>query len=445
MDEKLKGQTMPKKLSNNKDNTLYVPPINPYKLASSIKKTYRVYYLPVSHTVYFIACKIMNYYDMIHRFEKAEFHDIIDVLKNRINEVSICEWAFHPFSDTFILVIKKEDFNANIDVHCDVLSAPIDAHGLRVQLILNFASYCPEQSYTSLETIIDNLLFAIEYPNYALSPKISSYDESQRENFNHEMSIIQELIGNYTSASKSLKVHFQPIVSLKTSKIIAFESLLRLNNEKLKNVSPQIFIALAEKYQLLKHLTATILELSFKDFVNLKKTFPDTHLHVNVSATELTHTPFITNLEKLRKKYDLAIHDICIEITESTALHHIKCSFKRIDKLRNLGYNVVLDDFGKGYSSLAYLHEIPFTKIKLDKNFVTNLNKDSHHEIFISGILFTIKSLGAKIVVEGIETKEQSNLLKKIGADFAQGNYYAKPQPYIKFIENKEKYLNFDK
>ena len=148
---------------------------------------------------------------------------------------------------------------------------------------------------------------------------------------------------------------------------------------------------------------------------------------VNLSALQFENKRLFSVLEQLLEKYQIQPHNLILEITESTAMHHIDSSIRTLKRLRKLGIRIAIDDFGTGYSSLSYLHNLPIDTIKIDRSLMVDVAHSTRAQHMLTGIAFLSKKLGLNVVAEGIETKEQADLLDQMGIDFAQGYYYEKP------------------
>ena len=125
--------------------------------------------------------------------------------------------------------------------------------------------------------------------------------------------------------------------------------------------------------------------------------------------------------------------NICIEITESVLLHDTWRVVEILAYLRRLGVSVAIDDFGSGYSSLSYLHSLPFDCLKIDRGFVRNVLDDPKSEAVIASVLMLAQSFSVPLVAEGVETREMAQKLQEMGCDLAQGYYFARPGAFASF------------
>ncbi|MDG1113349.1 MAG: EAL domain-containing protein [Pseudomonadales bacterium] len=223
--------------------------------------------------------------------------------------------------------------------------------------------------------------------------------------------------------------YFQPIVDLKTLKIISFEALVRWPLSDDVFIPPDDFIPLAEKSGLVLLLGDLMLETVCQQLKAFNsKAIDGFSIAVNISSEQFTEA-LVDRLDYLISKYDLLPQQIGLEITESVAMKAIDSNLKLLEIFRERGHKISVDDFGTGYSSLAYLKRFPLDTIKIDRAFIQELARDTDDFIIAKAIIDLGHSLGLKIVAEGIETQAQMKLLQELGCDLGQGFYFQKASP----------------
>ena len=226
---------------------------------------------------------------------------------------------------------------------------------------------------------------------------------------------------------ETLQLHYQPIVDLKSGKIVAFEALMRWSHPILGLIAPAVFIPLAEETGLIGRIGEWAIERACCDAA----TWPDgISVAVNVSALQFRQpNKLIATVLAALCESRLPPERLSIEVTESLLIENQEGTLEAIQSLRQLGVKFSLDDFGTGYSSLAYLSNYPFSYVKLDRTFVQTLTSNVQSEIIIDAVCGLARRLGMEVVVEGIETHEQLKAVQKFGADRAQGYLFGRPQP----------------
>lgn len=239
---------------------------------------------------------------------------------------------------------------------------------------------------------------------------------------------------------EEFKVYLQPKFDLKTGIISGAEALVRWEHPKLGLINPDKFIPAFEKNGLIINLDKYVFEevcLNIRRWIDLGyKVVP---ISVNVSRLHFLKRDFVSEYNKIKKKYNIPDNIIEIEITESAvfSLGTEKDIFQVMNDFREVGFEISMDDFGSGYSSLGLLKEMPIDTLKLDKIFVKDI-EDYSSQIIVNNIVNMAKNLELNVVCEGVETNMQVDFLRDIGCDMAQGYVFAKPEP----IENFYRFLN---
>lgn len=259
---------------------------------------------------------------------------------------------------------------------------------------------------------------------------ISLYTPEMAEASLHKANIIAEL----TSAIENDEMvpFYQPIIDVKTGRIIGAEALIRWFNPRRGMVSPLEFIPLAEDNGMIIPIGAQILTQACLDTVERinQGLWPhDFHMHVNLSVCQLTQDNFLEDLELILQKTAMPPQNLTLEITESRLVNHDTNTTDTMQRIRDLGIQIAIDDFGTGYSSLAYIHKLPFDVLKVDRSFIKDLTEDNVDSSIAAAVYNMTKGFKIVLVAEGIETQEQAELLSRLNYDHAQGFLYSRPLP----------------
>jgi sensor c-di-GMP phosphodiesterase-like protein len=226
-----------------------------------------------------------------------------------------------------------------------------------------------------------------------------------------------------------LTVVYQPIVDVKTGKILGAEALARWTDEDGHYVRPDVFVAAAEELGIIGKLTRVVLRLIVAELGAYLRAHPEFHINVNIAAADLADPQFLPMLERLLQRHGIASKSINLELTErSTADHHLAIS--SISKLRERGHEFYIDDFGTGYSSLSYLNELAVDAIKIDRAFTDAVGTGSLTAVIVPQILAMANTLHVKVVVEGVERAEQSAYFANLDQEIlAQGWHFGEAVP----------------
>ncbi|MDX1806601.1 MAG: EAL domain-containing protein [Paenisporosarcina sp.] len=226
---------------------------------------------------------------------------------------------------------------------------------------------------------------------------------------------------------ETFEVVYQPIVSLNDSHM-SLETLVRWNYKD-EWVSPSIFIPILEEIGLIERLTKQVMDAIVIDWHHWKNVMPDlSHISLNISAKIFEHGEgeILEYMVKVLKENELEPTCICLEITENVLLDAHTLYF--IEHSMKLGFLIAIDDFGTGYSSMSYIANYPFDVLKIDREFVLQLETNEKKREVAQAIVQLAQKLGIRVVAEGVETVEQLKILSEMGTDAIQGYYFSKPQ-----------------
>lgn len=222
-------------------------------------------------------------------------------------------------------------------------------------------------------------------------------------------------------------VVYQPILDFKSGEIRKLEALLRWNHPSMGYIPPNNFIYLSEISGSILELTHLLYDKVFRQIKTWNEMGKYFTVDINISPKVLMHPTFIEDIERYIKKHEIDHKQVIIEITESMALENIDQTIIVLKQLKDKGFLVALDDFGSGYSSLTYFKHLPVDIIKMDKDFIAKIDKSPTERHFLKFVLDLSHAMSKKIVLEGVETIEQVEILKLHDVDYVQGFYYHKP------------------
>ncbi len=232
-------------------------------------------------------------------------------------------------------------------------------------------------------------------------------------------------------ANNELSLHYQPIVSMESGKTVEVEALLRWNSKELGLIPPSKFIPIAEESDLIFKIGTWILREVCKTAKMLEKeNLLNFLFSINISPIQLKEENFIPLLNSILQEHGLDYKCLQFEIVESQLLENIKESKDTISALKALHIQFAIDDFGVGYSSFSYLRHFKFDRFKIDISFIRNIDKDPKNISIVAGIIGMCEALGIPTIAEGVETKEEYELLKKIGCREVQGYFISYPLAY---------------
>jgi len=289
----------------------------------------------------------------------------------------------------------------------------------------------------TIDNILNQAKIAVKQAGQNERSSMAFFNKDTQDKIKKRRETIQEL--KYGIEHDEMVLYFQKQVD-KDGKTVGAEALVRWKHPTKGMIPPLNFIPLAEETGLIIELGHWVLEKSCQQLNDWSKTSfgKELVLAVNTSSRQLQKPNFVENLETLISKYQINPKLLKLEITESLLLEKTEEMLNTIAKICKLGVFLSLDDFGTGYSSLQYLKILPISQIKIDRSFVKDILNETNDEAIVKAIIDISKSMKMDVVAEGVETKEQYELLLKKECFFFQGYLFGKPLPIEEF--NRELY-----
>jgi diguanylate cyclase (GGDEF)-like protein len=226
-------------------------------------------------------------------------------------------------------------------------------------------------------------------------------------------------------------LHYQPIVSLTTQRVVAFEVLVRWQHPRRGLVYPGEFIPLVEETDLILPIGRAVLAKSCAQIREWHERYPeheDLAITVNLSARQLQQASFVGDTIQVIAESGVRPESLILEITEGVLMADTGGSVAKLNQLKSLGLRVAMDDFGTGYSSLSFLAELPIDILKVAKPFTEGLGRSDRETAFAEAIVRLGATVGMQVIAEGIERREQGEMLRLMGCDMGQGYHFSKPR-----------------
>ena len=318
--------------------------------------------------------------------------------------------------------ISSEEEAAELgNILSEVVNAPydVDSRSVRISGSFGFALF-PDFAETP-ERLVECADTALGRAGKNGVREICVYSAALDDALKQEARIEQAL--RKAIAERAIRPHFQPIVDLKTERVIGFESLARWYDDELGQVSPAVFIPIAEERGLIGEITELLLHEATLEAMDWPS---DIFLSFNLSTEQLADPLTSLKIMAILAKTGFDPKRLEIEITETAVMSDPEMAAQIIDALRLSGIRISLDDFGTGHSSLGYLRRLTLDKVKIDRCFVMDVDQEKESAHIVRAILEMCAGLKLKVVAEGIEEPAQLTSLKAFGCDAGQGYIFGK-------------------
>ena len=340
--------------------------------------------------------------DTVSRFGSDIFAVLLDPVDSAAGAIEACQRVQRVISTPIDLGDEVVDFSASCGI-------ALNRHGKKAEELMRDADTALHRAKSDAKGA--HVIFDDDMYKNALS-------------FIKRKSSMQQAMND-----GSFEVYYQPIVSLKTEKLVSMEALVRWPHPTEGLVSPSEFIPIAERTGLILPLGEYVLRSVCKQISCWNHHgFSGFRVAVNLSARQ-----FENNVPDLvagvMQETEVAPESLALEITEGIAMKNVEQNIRMLEELKAIGLSISIDDFGTGYSSLAYLKRFPLNTLKIDRSFIQEIVTNEDDREITRAIIAMGQNLGLKVLAEGVETEEQVKLLRDSGCDYIQGYYYGRPLP----------------
>ena len=344
--------------------------------------------------------------------------------------------------DEFVVLLDDiEGLGGAIEVAERLLacfSRPHSIGGHEVTSTASIGIVTNDGDYTKPQQMIRDADTAMYQAKAAGKARYVVFDEQMHAKALQRLNLEKEL--RRAIPLSQLWLAYQPIVSLLHGELRGFEALVRWQHPELGPVPPDTFIEIAEETGEIVTIGNWVMQQACRQLAEWKKQYPqagDLYMNVNLSRRQLTQPDAINNLKNTMKFIGVNPRDVKLEITESTIMDDRHEITPVLNEIKALGVQLAMDDFGTGHSSLSCLHRFPLDVLKIDREFIHNMEHRVAYTAVIQAIVTLAHTIGIRVVAEGLETKEQVAQLQALECDDAQGYYFSKPLT----ASDAEKYL----
>jgi len=325
--------------------------------------------------------------------------------------------------DEFVILLEDvgtpESANQIADWIQKELSAPFQISDYEAYISASIGIVLSKTGYTRAEDVLRDADIAMYMAKANGKAKHEIFSPPMRENIMNKLELETDL--RQALEKKQLRVHYQLIVSLEKGDLISLESLVRWNHPIRGLIAPAEFIPLAEETGLVIAIDRWVMReacLQLKKWQQEIPNLSNLKISVNISGKNLEQPDLVDYIESVLIETGLAGESLILEITETNLLDNSELINSVFQRLKRLGVQIQIDDFGIGYSSLSYLSNFPINALKIDRSFVSKIIDDSNNLKIVQAIIMLSQRLGVGVIAEGLETEEQLSQLKSLGCEF---------------------------
>lgn len=344
-------------------------------------------------------------------------------------ESFVCRWGGDEFS---ILIENTPDQTVAVEIANRIISnlaAPISISGSReVYASLSMGiSFSTDGHVSSSEMIqaADTAMYRAKgkgKSGYQIFDPAMKHDATKRLNIENDLW--------HAIENDQLDMHYQPLVCLRTSRVVGFESLIRWTHPQHGKISPSDFIPIAEDNGAIQDIGQIALKKACHQLAKWQAAdarFEQLQMNVNLSSRQMTSQYLVQEILAMISETGISPGNLKLEVTESAMMQNPTLGASVLSELRGHGVKVAIDDFGTGYSSLAYIHELSPDAVKIDRSFIENITTSTDQKTIVGAIVALAEGLHLDVLAEGVETIEQQRILADIGCQYGQGFLFSKP------------------
>lgn len=284
--------------------------------------------------------------------------------------------------------------------------------------------------YRTVDEVLRDADLAMYAAKAAGRGRVVLFDQSMHEHIADKLALEADL--RRAIGGGQLSLAFQPIFDLEPYRLIGFEALARWVHPERGPISPAVFVTLAEESGHIEALTRWVIDQAARQLADWQASHREARglgVHVNISGRDLAQPGLVAHVRKVLRRYRLDPSLLTLEITETTLMGQLEVSLQALKRLRAVGVHFSIDDFGTGYSSLAYLSSLPIDSLKIDRSFVMGMSTQGGNVEIVRAVNTLGRSLGKRVIAEGIETPDQLETLRELGVACGQGYLLSRPLP----------------
>lgn len=383
-----------------------------------------------THKQFVLISADFDNFKMINEVYGHEFGDRLlkQISKGLNNIISTDSIVSRVAADEFLLAVplkKSQDCEKLVKNMIGNFDRVYTLDGVQIHVTVSVGvSMYPEHG-SNVDMLINKANVALLHVKENGKNNYKVFDKSLESEYEKELDLKIKLLKAFDH--NELYAYYQPIVNVETGEIDCYEALCRWQVDG-QFISPGEFIPVAEKYGIIQKIDYFMLEQVCRNLSRLvvsEDKYPK--ISINLSPISMVESELIKHLEKIVSRYEIPFNCISFEITETAVINNMIDTVEKINGLYDLGFSIKLDDFGTGYSSLTHLKGLPIKTLKIDRSFIEHIHENDKDFDFIKGLIGFLHDINVEMVAEGVELKEQYDILKACKCTMIQGYYFSKP------------------
>jgi EAL domain-containing protein (putative c-di-GMP-specific phosphodiesterase class I)/GGDEF domain-containing protein len=371
-------------------------------------------------------------YDAMAAFDPAGAEQVLDLFARRLRAAldpsrTIAHIDHDCFAIWFRGMAPEDEATAELQALSYVLAQDVEAGAFTVAPDVQIGSARYPIDSADAANLLSRAFVSLARPQRSVNGALAFFANAAPDEARRRFVLEQQL--RRAVEQRQLELHYQPIIDISAGKVVGAEALLRWRHPQLGLVMPAEFVPILETTGLIDEIGMWTVNTVCRHLRYWRDAGLDLTIAVNVSARQLREPMLPKMIAQAVAAHNLAPADIELELTETAAMEDVERMASVFQHLRAEGFGLAVDDFGSGYSSLGYLRTLPFTKLKIDREFVDNVDTRTGSRAICKALVELARGLDITVLAEGVERREEVNSLRAIGCAVFQGFYFARPTP----------------
>ncbi len=349
-------------------------------------------------------------------------NDLLSEMADILEKIEFIEESYHIDNNNFAVIVRECDRDAVENIYEQISCAMNERCSV-------YAGVVPvdDSIFSGVSQLLDSANITMQDALQNHTGRVTFFSAEDIKQRINELTLLEELKEAVQNNCEGFEVYYQPQIKSVSYELHGVEALLRYNSKERGRIFPDEFIPILEQSGLIDPVGMWVLDTALTQCKVWREDIPDLHVSVNFSSVQFDDYRLGDKIVDALRKADLPGNALTVELTESVQLNQNKNYYETIKYIKSYGVRFSIDDFGTGYSNLGYLKQLDVSEIKIDRSFVTEIEKDTYNYRLISNVIEFAKTNSIHACCEGVETAKELSVLEPLQADFFQGYLFDKP------------------